>query len=235
MKKFLKGLADVLGEIFSQDSNVTDVSNVSNDTRLPEDRGFVKLSDAYDYGSDDSNDDEEIFISREDYDRVAEAMYERLARFLERYGLKAELDTSNNPHCFTVECPCDIETNNGKVGLNDAIVFKGELIDIPYQDNVQCTISLDLPILGEGLDIYNYDVLKEAIMDLNNRKYIDWDEYNYRIGEALQDPYNFSTRSIKLKGFEYLNGFTEHIRISKEGNYYCVEYSIVTSGWKVTD
>jgi|GEM_PF-1846646 hypothetical protein len=203
MKKFLKGLTDVLGEIFSQDSNVSNVSNVSSDTRLPEDRGFANLNDVYDYGSNYSNDEEEIFVSRQDYDTVAEAMYERLARFLERYGLKAELDTSNNPHCFTAECPCDIETNNGKVTLNDAIVLKGELMDIPYEDNVQCTISLDLPILGGVFDIYNYKVLKEAIMDLN--------------------------------GFEYLNGFTEHIRISEEGKHYCVEYSIVTSGWKVTD
>lgn len=223
MNKFLKILKDLVEEIFSPSTNVQNGAKPNDPVYFEEDSSIY------------NEDGDTIAISRTEFDRVAKAMYGRLAKFLARYDLGAQLDTSDDPHSYSAECPEEIDTVDGQVTLNDAVVFKGTLMDIPDQDNVQCIISLDLPIKGSEFDINDYNILKEVIMDLNDKESIDWNSYNVKIKKAQASSYNFVSYDIKLNGFEHLNGFRESINISMAGAYYCVEYTITSTNWKVVD
>jgi len=99
-----------------------------------------------------SNSSGVISVSREDYDKVIQAMQERLTKFLNRYGLEAELDESDDSTWFGGEYPHEIDTDKGRVTINEASVITGALMDTPEEEYIRCVIDIELPIVANNFD-----------------------------------------------------------------------------------
>lgn len=180
-----------------------------------------------------SNSSGVISVSREDYDKVIQAMRERLTKFLNRYGLEAELDESDDSTWFGGEYPHEIDTDKGRVTINEASVITGALMDTPEEEYIRCVIDIELPIVANNFDINDYDVFKEAIMDLKDMDLVDRDSFNLMVKKAQETNYHLESRAIKLRGFECLDGIVEFVYVSRSGQYYSIEYTIHSEGWRV--